>query len=107
MFQDMVVRAGDLIAGVLDTLDPDAVSGSGARELWSAFDRAERLSAAGKTLLARRVAETHRPDRSGYPFGQRGVGPQGRHLGRGGQRRDGHLGTVAGTAGAGQGPAPR
>ena len=44
---------------------PDAFSGSAARELWQVFDAAERLCAAGKTLLARRVAETHRPDRSG------------------------------------------
>jgi hypothetical protein len=59
MFQDTVVRAGEMIAGVVDGLDPDAVSGSAARELWSAFDRAERLCAAGKTLLARRLAATH------------------------------------------------
>ncbi len=59
MFQGMVVRAGEMIAGVVDGLDPDAVSGSAARELWSAFDRAERLCAAGKMLLARRVAATH------------------------------------------------
>ncbi len=59
MFQDTVVRAGDLIADVVGALDPDAVSGSSARELWAAFDRAERLYAAGKTLLARRIAATH------------------------------------------------
>jgi Domain of unknown function (DUF222) len=59
MFQDTVVRAGEMIAGVVDGLDPDAVSGSTARELWAGLDRAERLCAAGKTLLARRVAATH------------------------------------------------
>jgi hypothetical protein len=59
MFQDTVARAGEMIAGVVDSLDPDAVSGSAARDLRAAFDRAGRLCAAGKTLLARRVAATH------------------------------------------------
>jgi hypothetical protein len=59
MFQDTVARAGELIAGVVDALDPDAVSGLAARQLWGEFDRIERLSSAGKTLLARRIAQTH------------------------------------------------
>jgi hypothetical protein len=33
--------------------------------LWAAFDRVERLAAAGKTLLARRLADTHQPDETG------------------------------------------
>jgi hypothetical protein len=49
----------------VDGLDPDAVPGPAATELWAAFDRVERLAAAGKTLLARRLAQLHRPDRAG------------------------------------------
>ena len=33
MFQDTVVQAGEMIAGVVDGLDPDAVSGPAARDL--------------------------------------------------------------------------
>lgn len=62
---DIVVRLGDRLATLLDGLDPDAVSGSAAGQLWAALDRVERLAAGGKTLLARRVAETHQPDRDG------------------------------------------
>jgi Domain of unknown function (DUF222) len=57
---DEVMEAGDRIARLLDGLDPDRFTGPRARELWGAFDRIERLGAAGKTLLARRVAATHR-----------------------------------------------
>ncbi|HEU0214666.1 MAG TPA: hypothetical protein VFR13_11315 [Jiangellaceae bacterium] len=53
------------MAALVDRLDPDAVSGSAARELWCELDRVERLAAAGKTLLARRVADSHVPDRAG------------------------------------------
>jgi len=62
---DMVVRLGDRLATLLDGLDPDAVSGSAAGQLWAALDRVERVAAGGKTLLARRVADTHQPDRDG------------------------------------------
>ncbi len=62
---DMAVRLGDRLAGLVDGLDPDAISGPAAGELWAALDRVERLAAAGKTLLARRVADTHLPDRAG------------------------------------------
>ena len=62
---DIVVRLGDRLATLLDDLDPDAVSGSAAGQLWAALDRVERLAAGGKTLLARRVADTHQPDRDG------------------------------------------
>src|SRR5687768_6348223 len=57
---DEVMEAGDRIARLLDDLDPDRFTGPRARELWGAFDRIERLGAAGKTLLARRMAATHR-----------------------------------------------
>jgi len=62
---DMVVRLGDRLATLLDGIDPDAVSGSAAGQLWAALDRVERLAAGGKTLLARRVADTHQPERDG------------------------------------------
>jgi len=62
---DTVVEIGDRLAGLVDTLDPDRVTGSHAGDLWDALNRVERLAAAGKTLLARRVADTHRPDRAG------------------------------------------
>jgi Domain of unknown function (DUF222) len=62
---DMLTETGDRLAALLDTFDPERVSGPAARELWGAFDRIERLAAAGKTLLARRVAATH--PRTGSP----------------------------------------
>ncbi|HMG31543.1 MAG TPA: hypothetical protein VK585_15640, partial [Jiangellaceae bacterium] len=64
MFEE-VASLGARLAGIVDGLDPDTVSGSAAGELWSALDRVERLAGAGKTLLARRLADTHCPDRSG------------------------------------------
>ena len=53
------VEIRDRLAVLVDRLDPDAVSGSAARELWAVLDKSERLCAAGKMLLARRVAATH------------------------------------------------
>jgi hypothetical protein len=53
------------LADLVDRLDPDAVSGSAARQLWGEFDRIERLGSAGKTLLARRIAATHHRDHAG------------------------------------------
>jgi hypothetical protein len=64
MFDD-VVSLGDRLAGLVQVLDPDRVSGPHARRLWEALDRVEKLAAAGKTLLARRLADTHRPDQEG------------------------------------------
>lgn len=62
---EMVVRLGTRLAGIVDGLDADAVSGPAAGELWAALDRIERLAAGGKTLLARRLADAHVPDRAG------------------------------------------
>jgi Domain of unknown function (DUF222) len=56
---EVLVETGDRLAGLVDLLDPERITGSRARDLWNAFDRIERLAAAGKTLLARRVAATH------------------------------------------------
>jgi hypothetical protein len=64
MFDDMV-SLGDRLARLVQELDPDRVSGPHARRLWEALDRVEKLAAAGKTLLARRLADTHRPDQEG------------------------------------------
>jgi len=64
MFED-VVGVRDRLAALVDRLDPDEFSGSAARRWWAEFDRVERLAAAGKTVLARRIAETHQPGRSG------------------------------------------
>jgi hypothetical protein len=55
----------DRLAVLVDRLDPDAVSGSAAGELWAVLDACERLCAAGKTLLARRVAQAHRVEMAG------------------------------------------
>ena len=62
---DTVVYLADRLSGLIDTLDPDRVTGAHARELWAAFDRVERLGAAGKTLLARRLGDVHQADRAG------------------------------------------
>jgi hypothetical protein len=62
---DAAVEVRDRLADLVDRLDPDAVSASTARELWAVLDRSERLCAAGKTLLARRLAQTHRPEQAG------------------------------------------
>jgi hypothetical protein len=62
---DTVIRCGDQLAGVIARLDPDTLSAPAAQSWWHALDRIERLAAGGKTLLARRLATTHSPSRSG------------------------------------------
>jgi hypothetical protein len=64
MFQD-AVEIRDRLADLVDRLDPDAVSASTARELWAILDKSERFCAAGKTLLARRLVQTHQPEKAG------------------------------------------
>jgi Domain of unknown function (DUF222) len=64
MFES-VVRIRGQLGELVSALDPDAVRGPTARELWAEFDRIERLGSAGKTLLARRIAATHDRDRTG------------------------------------------
>jgi hypothetical protein len=64
MFDD-ALEVRDRLAALVDRLDPDAVSGSAAGELWAVLDASERLCAAGKMLLARRVAQTHRRETAG------------------------------------------
>jgi hypothetical protein len=62
---DKVVRCGDQLAGIMARLDPDVLSGETAQAWWHALDRIERLASCGKTLVARRMAATHSPSRSG------------------------------------------
>lgn len=62
---DNVVRLADRLSGLVDTLDPDLVTGADAREMWAVFDRVERLGAAAKILLARRIDDAHQADRVG------------------------------------------
>jgi hypothetical protein len=62
---ESVVRIRGQLGELVSAVDPDGVSGRAARELWAEFDRIERLGAAGKTLLARRIAAAHRRDREG------------------------------------------
>jgi hypothetical protein len=64
MYERLVEVRGQL-AELVSAGDPDGVSGRAARELWAEFDRIERLGAAGKTLLARRIAASHQRDREG------------------------------------------
>jgi hypothetical protein len=64
MFED-ALEVRDRLAVLVDRLDPDAVSGSTAGELWAVLDACERLCAAGKTLLARRLKQAHRPETAG------------------------------------------
>jgi hypothetical protein len=51
----IVTRA---IAMYVDALEPDAVPLVDVTEMWSAFDRIERMVAGAKTLLAARVEES-------------------------------------------------
>jgi hypothetical protein len=60
MFERLVQVRGQL-AELVTALDPDALTGQTARGWWSELDRVERLAAAGKTLLTRRIAATHQP----------------------------------------------
>jgi Domain of unknown function (DUF222) len=62
---DQVVSVRGQLAELVTGLEPDALSGQAARGWWAELDRVERLAAAGKTLLARRVADTHRPEQRG------------------------------------------
>jgi Domain of unknown function (DUF222) len=62
---ESVVRVRGQLGELVSAVDPDGVSGRAAGELWAEFDRIERLAAAGKTLLARRIAAAHQRDREG------------------------------------------
>lgn len=53
-----VARATELLSGVLTRLDPATLTGSDAARLYEMFAGVERLSMAGKTLLAPRIDES-------------------------------------------------
>jgi hypothetical protein len=53
-----VGQATELLGGVLATLDPARLSGPDAADLYRMFAAVERLSMAGKTLLAPRIDES-------------------------------------------------
>jgi hypothetical protein len=53
-----VTRATELLSGVLATLEPFRLTGPDAADLYRLFAAAERLSVAGKTLLAPRIDES-------------------------------------------------
>jgi hypothetical protein len=53
-----VSRATELLSEVLATLDPGRLTGPDAAELYRMFSAVERLSMAGKTLLAPRIDES-------------------------------------------------
>jgi hypothetical protein len=54
------------LRGVVEALDPDEVLASRAPGLWAEFDRIERLAAAAKILLARRVDDSRVWEREGH-----------------------------------------
>ena len=53
-----VILATDLLSGVLATLDPARLTGPDAADLYRMFAAVERLSMAGKTLLAPRIDQS-------------------------------------------------
>jgi hypothetical protein len=53
-----VDQAAELMAGVVAQLDPSRLTGPDAARLYALFVRVERLSMAGKTLLAPRIDES-------------------------------------------------
>ncbi len=60
-----VVAADKLLRKALDELEPRCFDGDGAARLLKLFAEAERLAAAGKAMMARRVEETNRWRRDG------------------------------------------
>jgi hypothetical protein len=76
MFDD-VAEIQDRLAILVDRLDPDAMAGSAVRDMWQKLDRAEKLCAAGKTLLARRLAATHHGQTAGVKTAVEGLARRG------------------------------
>src|SRR6478735_3664026 len=54
------------LSEIVDSLDPDAIPLCEVPNLWKDFARGERLMAAAKTLLARRVEEGDTWRKAGY-----------------------------------------
>ncbi len=63
---DSLAAAIEVIATFVSDFEPGRYSGDDAATLVSWFCRAERLSGAGKTLAATRVAESRRPEQAGH-----------------------------------------
>lgn len=61
-----VVEVLRVLRGVVGGLDPGSVPDGQVAELWAGFDGVERLAAAAKTLLARRVEECEIWRREGH-----------------------------------------
>jgi hypothetical protein len=57
---------GEALRGIVEALDPDEVLASRAPGLWAEFDRIERLAAAAKIMLARRVDDSRVWEREGH-----------------------------------------
>jgi hypothetical protein len=69
MTAQLRANIGDHVEGlrdVVETLEPDEVLASQAPALWVAFDRIERLAAAAKILLARRVDDSRVWEHEGH-----------------------------------------
>ena len=64
-----LASAVEVIAGFVSGFEPGRYDGEDAAALVATFTRAERLCAAGKTLAAARVVESHRHTREGHRSG--------------------------------------
>jgi hypothetical protein len=64
--RDEIRAHGDALRGIVEALDPDEVLASQAPALWLELDRIERLAAAAKILLARRVDDSRVWEREGH-----------------------------------------
>ena len=95
---EAVVRIRGQLGELVSAVDPDGVSGRAAGELWAEFDRIERLGAAGKTLLARRIAASHQRDREGTRSAAESLARQGGHVNGCCQGRDRYLAPAGRTA---------
>ena len=65
-FADDVREIDEFFAVLVARIDPDAVPLSEVTELWTALDTVERRAATTKLLLARKVEEAGRWERSGH-----------------------------------------
>jgi len=61
-----LIRAIETIASFVGSFEPGRYCGDDAAQLLSSFTRGERLCAAGKTLAAKRAAESNQHQRHGH-----------------------------------------
>jgi hypothetical protein len=64
--RDEIRAHAQALRGIVEVLDPDEVLASHASALWAEFDRIERLAAAAKILVARRVDDSRVWEREGH-----------------------------------------